>query len=237
MNFFELFLFLFPDIKAMLKILSLLGARYQFLWKLFLKSPELFSQTLGKLGIAGRKELSLLLSKAQKELFLTKQVKEKTTELKEFTKLSSSMKGLRLKRALRKTLIEKSLPFVKKIPKRYDKITPEAFKPIAKKWNELVDRIKAPSDLNGDFALLSSSWLLSGSFNPDPSGQAGELTITTKQGRSYPYPGVSTRTWEAMKKATGSHGTGAGSVFWVMYLHHWRGSATRKWMKARIYQG
>lgn len=71
-----------------------------------------------------------------------------------------------------------------------------------------------------DASALSSSWLTWGEYEPmSPDGTTGNLTLTTKTGRSYTYFSVSQRIWEAMKSAKGRNGTGAGSVFWKMYLN------------------
>ena len=66
--------------------------------------------------------------------------------------------------------------------------------------------------------ILSSSWIVWGRWEPDPTGTVGDLTIETKKGSQYTYPSVPYITWTAMKKARGKNGSGAGSVFWALYL-------------------
>lgn len=79
---------------------------------------------------------------------------------------------------------------------------------------------------------LSSSWIRKGSWTPTGSGESGDLTIWTKKGKvGYTYPGVGFRTWEAMKKAKGQNGGGAGSVFWTMYLHGFKKSTYGQFIK------
>lgn len=73
---------------------------------------------------------------------------------------------------------------------------------------------------------LSSSWLISGIYEETGIG-VGSLTLTTKQGKSYDYPNVSVLVWEQMKAAKGSNGSGAGSVFWALYLRKYNSSRTR----------
>ena len=71
---------------------------------------------------------------------------------------------------------------------------------------------------------LSSSWIRKGNFVSTSIG-VGELTITTKKGgKNYTYPGVPYKVWFAMKKATGKNGSGAGSVFWALYLRGYANS-------------
>jgi hypothetical protein len=68
--------------------------------------------------------------------------------------------------------------------------------------------------------MLSSSWIISGKWDPDPTGSVGDLTIETKSGGIYTYPGVPFAVWNAMKKATGQNGSGAGTIFWALYLRN-----------------
>lgn len=73
---------------------------------------------------------------------------------------------------------------------------------------------------------LHSSWLISGIYEETGFG-VGTLTLTTKQGKSYDYPNVASMVWEQMKSAKGSNGSGAGSVFWVLYLRKYNRTRTR----------
>lgn len=69
---------------------------------------------------------------------------------------------------------------------------------------------------------LSSSWLIHGVYVGDEV--SGHITITTNTSfKSYYYPTkILYSIWQEMKDATGSHGTGAGSVFWKRYLRVFR---------------
>lgn len=79
---------------------------------------------------------------------------------------------------------------------------------------------------------LSSSWIKKGSWNPVGSGSSGDLTIWTKKGKiGYTYPGVDYRIWTAMKNAKGQNGSGAGSVFWTMYLRQFKSSNFGQFLK------
>lgn len=79
---------------------------------------------------------------------------------------------------------------------------------------------------------LSSSWIRRGSWNPISSGSSGELTIWTKKGKiGYTYPGVEYKVWIAMKNAKGKNGSGAGSVFWAMYLRQFKNSSFGQFLK------
>ena len=88
---------------------------------------------------------------------------------------------------------------------------------------------------NKDSAALSSSWLVWGEFHPDPTGTVGSLTLQTKRGDSYTWGGVPSIVWDAMKKATGSHGSGAGSIFWTLFLRAHRVSPAEI-IKSKIFQ-
>lgn len=114
-----------------------------------------------------------------------------------------------------KKAVEAQVSKIESITKKF--ITPEEKKVIEKKTEEAAKK-------GADFALLSSSWIVSGQWNPLTTGDVGDLTITTKTGDSYTYPGVSLKVWEAMKAAKGRNGSGAGTVFWALYLRAFKGS-------------
>ena len=87
---------------------------------------------------------------------------------------------------------------------------------ITKETEELqeeTDTDNKETNYNNDFANLSSSWIIDGIYSSSSLGR-GRVWIHTKQGKKYLYFGVKEITWEHMKEATGSYGTGAGSVFW-----------------------
>ncbi len=93
----------------------------------------------------------------------------------------------------------------------------------AKQRKEISETIQEQQKEHEEFSMLSSSWILSGHYKPT-TPFTGELTITTKEGGSYTYPGVPMQTWEAMKKAKGQNGSGAGSIFWATYLRGHKGT-------------
>lgn len=100
------------------------------------------------------------------------------------------------------------------------------------KTSDLEDEFD--SDYDGwDNAILSSSWLVAGSY----SKSINALEITTYQGRSYVYPGVSPEVWKQMKLARGRNGSGAGSVFWYLYLKPkgWIRGKVRRYIKENIH--
>lgn len=79
---------------------------------------------------------------------------------------------------------------------------------------------------------LSSSWIKRGEWTPVGSGSSGDLTIWTVKGKiGYTYPGVDYRIWTAMKSAKGKNGSGAGSVFWTMYLRSFKSSSFGQFLK------
>ena len=84
----------------------------------------------------------------------------------------------------------------------------------------LYERTDEPNfDSPYDFAILSSSWIISGAWSGGYGNKRGILTLDFKGAKhSYTYFNVSIEVWEAMKAARGRNGTGAGSVFWKKYL-------------------
>lgn len=79
---------------------------------------------------------------------------------------------------------------------------------------------------------LSSSWITKGHWSPVGVGTSGDLTIWTKNGKvGYTYPGVDYKIWSAMKSAKGQNGSGAGSVFWALYLRQFKKSTFGQFMK------
>lgn len=79
---------------------------------------------------------------------------------------------------------------------------------------------------------LSSSWIKRGHWSPVGTGVSGDLTIWTKKGKiGYTYPGVDYKIWVAMKGAKGQNGSGAGSVFWALYLRQFKKSTFGQFMK------
>lgn len=98
-------------------------------------------------------------------------------------------------------------------------------------------------DIKGNFTkgidrkYLSSSWLKYGEYTQLGNTGLGNLTIRILQdGKSkwygpYTYPAVPKLVWDNMKSAVGKNGTGAGSVFWKMFLGHWLPSNLRDYVK------
>jgi len=87
---------------------------------------------------------------------------------------------------------------------------------------------------------LSSSWLKRGHYIPNGPA-TGTLTIMVNSDKTpgkwygpYTYNQVRIETWEAMTQARGKNGTGAGSVFWKDFLHHWMPSKLRKYVHERL---
>lgn len=109
-------------------------------------------------------------------------------------------------------------------------------KATTKVQKEAEAKAKATMKGDSDQSSLSSSWLVHGLWEPvSPLGGSGDLTITTKTGDSYTYPGVPKAVWEAMKLATGRNGSGAGSVFWTMFLHSFKKSTFGQ-LHARVFK-
>lgn len=66
-----------------------------------------------------------------------------------------------------------------------------------------------------DSKVLSSSWQYYGEFEYT-TNEIGTLFLTTKfSAQDYMYPNFPAATWELMKLAIGSHGTGSGTIFWT----------------------
>lgn len=103
-------------------------------------------------------------------------------------------------------------------------------------FSEDIMKAQQQGDMTKQFAMLSSSWIASGTWDPSMTGDVGDLTITLlKTGDSYTYPGVSIKVWEAMKRAKGKNGGGAGSVFWAMYLRKFKGSTYGR-LQAKVFK-
>lgn len=105
------------------------------------------------------------------------------------------------------------------------KVTEDLSKLTTEQRRVLGNAIEASARQEGsDAQSLSSSWITFGVYEPVGLGTSGFLTITTVQGKSYTYPGVSLFTWQEMKAAKGRDGSGAGTVFWATYLRGFKGS-------------
>lgn len=134
-------------------------------------------------------------------------------ELKHFVKAITTLGGT-AKQLFRLLITKPSL-----VSKKLGKLSKEERKEIGQEYAR---------NQGTDFSFLSSSWMISGEWEGNPLFQVGELTITTTQGKSYTYPSVPLMVWEAMKKAKGRNGSGAGSVFWNLYLHSYKQSASKQ---------
>lgn len=133
---------------------------------------------------------------------------------------------------------------IRKAREKYPNIISNATNPLkseittqlTKTQAQAKEKAKEIIQGGGDEAPLSSSWLSYGVWNPvSPIGVSGDLTLTVKTGNSYTYPGVPRAVWDAMKLAKGKNGSGAGSVFWNMFLHSFKGSAFGQ-MQARVFK-
>lgn len=106
----------------------------------------------------------------------------------------------------------------------------------AKDFNEMWNDY-----LNGDggeFVQLSSSWLHTGQYKSTTQG-IGTLTVmirTKKLYGPYTYPAVPLKVWNMMKNAKGRNGSGAGTVFWRLYLHQFIHSALREAAYTEIFK-
>lgn len=119
--------------------------------------------------------------------------------------------------------------------------TPELFaKKLGKLSREqrkaISENIEKKVKGSTETANLSSSWIKKGRWSPTGLGSVGDLTIWTKKGKhGYTYPGVEKLVWDAMKKAKGRNGGGAGSVFWTMYLRAFKNSTFGQFLKRMKY--
>lgn len=99
------------------------------------------------------------------------------------------------------------------------------FKKIINKTDKLITEAKTDVELDEaqevEMRSLSSSWIVTGHWVPNPDNETGSLTITTITGGTYTYYQVPIMTWVKMKLARGKNGTGAGSAFWKGYLHRY----------------
>ncbi|UZQ30847.1 MAG: hypothetical protein OHM56_04905 [Spiroplasma phoeniceum] len=110
--------------------------------------------------------------------------------------------------------------------------------------NKYKEIVKSLTPIESNWTILSSSWCKKGLFQiTNKQKLIGNLTIliqsdNDKQRRwygSYTYPKVHIQVWQAMKSATGKNGSGAGSVFWNMWLHVWLRSELREYVNWQIY--
>lgn len=124
-----------------------------------------------------------------------------------------------------KKIYEEFLTSPKTFATKLGKMNPAQRKEFSKALGSAEEKAK-------ETKTLSSSWIKKGSWNPVGDGSSGDLTIWTKKGKiGYVYPGVSYRIWTAMKGAKGSNGSGAGSIFWTMYLRSFKSSSFGQFLK------
>lgn len=110
--------------------------------------------------------------------------------------------------------------------------------------NKYKEIVKSLTPTESNWTILSSSWCKKGFFQINNKQKLiGNLNIliqsdNDKQKRwygPYTYPKVHIQVWQAMKAATGKNGTGAGSVFWNMWLHVWLRSELKEYVNWQIY--
>lgn len=96
--------------------------------------------------------------------------------------------------------------------------------------------------LNQDFWIpVNSSWILQGKWTETNSRtKTGNLTLLIQSDKNpkiygpYTYPGVPYEVWDLMCQAKGSHGSGAGTIFWRYWLRRWLPSQVRKYVKKSL---
>ncbi len=99
-----------------------------------------------------------------------------------------------------------------KLEKKLEVMTTKERREIALDINEGLE----DTGQKTDFAILNSSWLLSGTFDKFTASGTGNLTLSIKKASTdYTYYGVPEVVWNAMKEAK-AH---AGTIFWNQYLH------------------
>lgn len=111
---------------------------------------------------------------------------------------------------------------------------------IEKNKTKLEDRINKAKNITKETeeSVLSSSWLVHGSYRQIGNSGLGILSLKTKKGATtYIYPAVPYRVWKAMRDAVATpppfpkgSGTGSGSVFWKQFLRVWLPSALRDYI-------
>lgn len=87
---------------------------------------------------------------------------------------------------------------------------------------------------NQSWVKMSSSWIQRGLYNRISNTNNGIMTIFIRSDKDkkkrlygpYIYPLIPIEVWTAMVRAKGKNGTGAGTVFWRMWL--------RKWLKSYL---
>lgn len=136
-----------------------------------------------------------------------------TKEVRDFTQTISFLGGSA------RTLLNNLLTNPAKVSKQLGSMTKEQSKALGE---ELAQ------GENIEFKYLSSSWLVSGEYEQIGVLGVGDLEITTKQGKSYIYPAVPRKVWDAMKSAKGKYGSGAGKVFWETYLRSYKKSTKKQ---------
>lgn len=110
--------------------------------------------------------------------------------------------------------------------KELGKMNTQSRKAAAKILGETQDKVS-------ETVRMSSSWIVQCNWTPtNADGSAGEMILWTKNSPiGYAYPGVSYRVWTAMKNAKGQNGSGAGTVFWALYLRRFKGSSQYKYLQ------
>lgn len=135
----------------------------------------------------------------------------------------------------KKTKLELDLENAKEFTKWAQQQNKTVQKDFKEMWNDYLN-----GD-GGEFVILSSSWIKTGQYKSTTEG-IGTLTINIQRdGDSklygpYTYPVVPLRVWALMKQAKGKNGSGAGSVFWKLYLHGFIKSGIRAYAYKQLFK-
>lgn len=219
--------YLLKDLQGIFFISKLLKGSHLAILKELFKDPNSFAKRLAKLTPAGRLIFSKELDNAIKSRyapFQGKTIKDTnffTPEAKQPEKgTKTSNKNLDYATFTRKQDGTTQYASVKQVNQRvYD-----LMKKLGLTEEQAMAILQHQVSEGTEFALLSSSWIQSGEYKLTSLG-VGELTISViATGKAYTYPGVVPQVWEAMKGAKGKNGSGAGSVFWALYLRGYRTS-------------
>lgn len=216
--------YLLKDLQGIFFISKLLKGSHLVILKELFKDPKSFAKRLAKLTPAGRLLFSKELEKAIKSRyapFKGKVIKDFNLFEKEAQKGNkNSNADLKYSTFTRQKDGTTKYADVKQVNQRvYD-----LMKKLGLTEEQAMAILQHQVSEGTEFALLSSSWIQSGEYKLTSLG-VGELTISViSTGKAYTYPGVVPQVWEAMKGAKGKNGSGAGSVFWALYLRGYRTS-------------
>ncbi len=191
-----------PEAKALLKLAKMLRVKPKKIIEVAKSNPAKVMKKIDTLPLKQKKEFSTMA----KDIMTSPEFK------KEIDKLSTKQKRSYAAGAEATVKSPKDLSvelgnMTAKERKKFSEVQSKATK---------IDQTRA----------LSSSWITKGHYSSVSLG-SGDLTIWTKKsGKSYTYPGVPVAVWNAMRLARGQNGSGAGSVFWALYLRGYKKSFT-----------